>query len=157
MVSKYCIPHLKNSKNPHILTISPPIYAVTSQDVNWYSRLGIGYALAKLGMTLVTHGLADELRDEGIACNTLWPRTAIATAAVKNLLGGDETMRKSRSPEIMSDAAYLIITSNSKETTDQCFMDDEVLLSVHGQKFDLDQYRCVPGITDRDLDSDFMC
>ena len=84
-------------------------------------------------MTLVTHGLADELRSEGIAGNTLWPRTAIATAAVKNLLGGEETMSKSRSPEIMADAAYLIITSKASETTDQCFMDDEVLLSVHGQ------------------------
>lgn len=115
---KYCIPHLRQSKNPHILTISPPLYAATDSKVNWYARIGIGYTIAKLGMTLITHGLADELREEGIACNTLWPRTMIATAAVQNLLGGDESMKKSRSPEIMGDAAYEIVTSESRKTTD---------------------------------------
>lgn len=81
LCSKYCIPHLRKSKNPHILTISPPIY-VANDKTNWYSKIGVGYTLAKLGMTLVTHGMAEELRGDHIACNTLWPKTAIATAAV---------------------------------------------------------------------------
>ena len=82
LCSKYCIPHLKKSANPHILTISPPLYAATDSKINWYARIGIGYTLAKLGMTLITHGLAEELRSDNIGCNTLWPRTMIATAAV---------------------------------------------------------------------------
>ncbi len=81
---------------------------------------------------MVTHGLAEELRDDGIACNTLWPKTAIATAAVKYQLGGDIMMQRSRTPEIMADAAYEIITTVSREVTDKNFFDDEVLLSVHG-------------------------
>jgi citronellol/citronellal dehydrogenase len=85
-----------------------------------------------MGMTFTSHGLAEELREDGIGCNTLWPRTAIATAAVQNLLGGDESMRQSRTPEIMADSAYEILCSDSKKTTDQFFIDDEVLLSVHG-------------------------
>jgi citronellol/citronellal dehydrogenase len=116
--AKHCIPHLRESKNPHILTISPPLYAATDSQVNWYARIGVGYTIAKLGMTLITHGLADELRGSGIACNTLWPRTMIATAAVQNLLGGDESIKKSRSPDIMGDAAYEIMTSDSKKKTD---------------------------------------
>ena len=92
LCSKYCIPHLRNAKNPHILTISPPLYAITDPKLNWYARIGVGYALAKFGMTLVTHGLAEELQGDGIACNTLWPRTSIATAAVSNILAGDMGM-----------------------------------------------------------------
>lgn len=156
LVSKYCIPHLRESKNGHILTISPPLYAVTDPNVNWYARIGIGYSIAKLGMTLITHGLAEELRGSGIGCNTLWPRTMIATAAVQNLLGGDESMRKSRSPEIMGDAAYEIITSDGKKTTDQYFFDDEVLLSVYGQGLDLSKYRMVKDGKETDLVSDFI-
>lgn len=157
LVSKYCIPHLKKSKNAHILTISPPLYAATDPKVNWYARIGIGYTIAKLGMTLITHGLAEELRDDGIACNTLWPRTMIATAAVQNLLGGDESMRKSRTPDIMGDAAYEIITSVSRSTTDQCFFDDEVLLSVYGQELDIGKYRCMKDGKETDLVTDFIC
>ena len=82
LCSKYCIPELRKAKNPHILTISPPLYAATDPKVNWYARLGIGYAIAKLGMTFISHGLSEELREDSIASNTLWPRTAIATAAV---------------------------------------------------------------------------
>lgn len=76
ITSKFCIPHLRNSKNPHILTISPPLYMGNDQ-VNWFAKMGTGYVLGKYAMTLITHGLAGELRDDGIACNTLWPRTAI--------------------------------------------------------------------------------
>lgn len=79
--SKYAIPHLRKSKNPHILTISPPLYMGNDQ-VNWFAKLGAGYVLGKYGMTLITHGLAGELEGDGIGCNCLWPRTSIATAAV---------------------------------------------------------------------------
>lgn len=118
LCSKYCIPHLRNSKNPHILTISPPLNMGGDPKVNWFARVGSGYVLAKYGMTLLTHGMAEELRDDNIACNTLWPRTAIATAAVKNLLGGGPTVDNSRTPEIMGDSAYVILTSESASTTD---------------------------------------
>lgn len=155
--AKHCIPHLRESKNPHILTISPPLYAATDSQVNWYARIGVGYTIAKLGMTLITHGLAEELRGSGIACNTLWPRTMIATAAVQNLLGGDESIKKSRSPEIMGDAAYEIMTSDSKKTTDQFFFDDEVLLSVYGQGLDLSKYRLIKDAKETDLVTDFIC
>ena len=128
VASKFAIPHLRKSKNPHILTISPPLYMGNDQ-VNWFAKMGTGYVLGKFGMTLITHGLAGELKDDGIACNTLWPRTAIQTAAVQNLLGGDSTMSGSRTPEIMADAAYVILSSKSSETTDNFFMDDEVLIS----------------------------
>ena len=92
LCSKHCIPHLKNSKNPHILTISPPLGMGGNPKVNWFARVGTGYVLAKYGMTLLTHGMAEELLDYGIGCNTLWPRTAVATAAVQNLLGGESVV-----------------------------------------------------------------
>lgn len=111
LCSKYAIPHLKKSKTPHILTISPPLYAGVQNNPNWYARVGTGYVLAKYGMTLITHGLSEELKDSKISCSTLWPRTAVATAAVKNLLAGEEGMKMSRVPEIMGDAAYVILTS----------------------------------------------
>lgn len=157
LVSKYCIPHLRNSKNPHILTISPPLYAATDSKVNWYARIGVGYTIAKLGMTLITHGLSEELGGDGVGCNTLWPRTMIATAAVQNLLGGDESMRKSRTPDIMGDAAYEIVTSDSRKTNDQSFFDDEVLLSVYGQGLDLSKYRIVKDAKETELVTDFIC
>jgi len=127
ITSKYAIPHLRKSKNPHILSISPPLYMGTDSRVNWFAKTGTGYVLAKYGMTLLTHGLAGELRDDGIACNTLWPKTTIATAAVENLLGGGAAMARARKPEIMGDAAYEIFVSDSKATTDNFFFDDEVL------------------------------
>ncbi|TNV76751.1 hypothetical protein FGO68_gene11258 [Halteria grandinella] len=157
LVSKYCIPHLRNSKNPRILTISPPLYAATDPRVNWYARIGVGYTIAKLGMTLITHGLSEELGGDGVGCNTLWPRTMIATAAVQNLLGGDESMRKSRTPDIMGDAAYEIVTSDSRKTNDQSFFDDEVLLSVYGQGLDLSKYRIVKDAKETELVTDFIC
>ena len=154
LCSKYCIPHLRNAKNPHILTISPPL-GMGDPKVNWFARVGTGYVLAKYGMTLLTHGMAEELENDGIACNTLWPRTAIATAAVKNLLGGGPVVNKSRTPDIMGDAAYVILTSDAKKTTDQFFMDDEVLAAV-GVK-DLTKYKVNKDVKDHDLIIDFMC
>ena len=97
---------------------------------NWFAMAGTGYVLAKYGMTLISHGMSGELEDYGIGCNTLWPRTAVETAAVKNLLGGDSTIMASRTPAIMSDSAYVILTSDSKLTNGKYFLDDEVLASV---------------------------
>ena len=122
---------------------------------NWFGRLGTGYVLAKYGMTLLTHGMSEELENDGIGCNTLWPRTAIATAAVQNLLGGGPVVDRSRTPEIMADAAYVILTSNSRKTNDQFFMDDEVLAAV-GVK-DLQKYKVNPDVKDHELVYDFMC
>ena len=122
VLSKACIPHLKRSPNPHILTLSPPL--------NLDSRFigtSLAYSLAKYGMSLCTVGLAKEFRADGIAANSLWPRTTIATAAVRNLLGGDEAMARTRSPEIMADAAHAIFTRPSRECTGNFFIDDEVL------------------------------
>ena len=153
--SKLAIPHLRKSKNPHILTISPPLYMGNDQ-VNWFAKMGTGYVLGKYGMTLITHGLAGELADSGIACNTLWPRTAIQTAAVQNLLGGDSTMAGSRTEEIMADSAYIILTSNAKTTSDNFFLDDEVILSASGTIDALDKYK-PKGVTNGQLVLDFMC
>jgi citronellol/citronellal dehydrogenase len=154
LCSKLCIPHLKKSSNPHILTISPPLYMATDT-TNWFAHTGTGYVMAKYGMTLVTHGLAKELEDYKVGCNTLWPRTAIATAAVKNLLGGDSSMNASRTPAIMADSAYIILTSDSQKTNDNFFMDDVVLASEG--VLDLTKYRCNPDLREDQLFTDFMC
>lgn len=156
MCSKYAIPHLKKAKNPHILTISPPLYIGTGE-LNWFSKCGTGYVLGKYGMTLVTHGLAGELIDDGIACNTLWPRTAIKTAAVQNVLGGDAVMAGSRFEEIMGDAAHVILTQDSKKATDNSFMDDEVLIS-NGLTIDELQAKYNPkGVPLSNVMQDFLC
>ena len=122
---------------------------------NWFARIGTGYVLAKYGMTLITHGLSGELENDGIACNTLWPRTAVATAAVRNLLGGGPTIDGSRTPEIMADAAYEILTSDAKKTNDKFFIDDEVMAAVG--VVDLNKYKVNPKVKDHELIIDFMC
>jgi citronellol/citronellal dehydrogenase len=125
VTSKACIPHLKRSANPHILTLSPPI----DLDPKWLAHHA-GYTLAKYGMTLLTLGMAEEFRADGIAANTLWPRTLIATAAVQNLLGGDAAMQRARKPEIYADAAYAILTRPSRECTGNAFLCEDVLLEA---------------------------
>jgi citronellol/citronellal dehydrogenase len=122
LLSKACIPHLKRAANPHILTMSPPL----SFDPKWFAPF-LGYALSKFGMSMCTLGLAYDLRDDGVAVNSLWPRTIIATAAVRNLLGGDEAMRRSRRPEIVADAAYAILVRASRQTTGNFFLVEDVL------------------------------
>src|SRR5919204_2494201 len=122
LVSKACIPQLKQAGNPHILTLSPPL----DMDSKWF-RNHLGYTIAKYGMSMCVLGMAEEFRDDGIAVNALWPRTMIATAAVQNLLGGDEAMKRSRRPEIMADAAHAILTRPSREATGNFYIDDEVL------------------------------
>ena len=122
VVSKACVPHLKRSDNPHVLTMSPPL----SLDPKWLQH-HVGYTIAKYGMSMCTLGLAEELKGDGIAANSLWPRTMIATAAVQNLLGGDAAMAKSRKPEIMADAAHAVVMRPSREATGNFYIDDEVL------------------------------
>ncbi len=117
-----CVEHLLKSDNPHVLELSPPI----SLDPKWYGP-HVAYTLSKMNMSLLVLGWAEEFRAEGIAANALWPRTLIATAAVQNLLGGDEMVRRSRTPEIMGDAAHAILTRPSRACTGNFFIDDEVL------------------------------
>jgi citronellol/citronellal dehydrogenase len=123
LVSKACIPHLKDADNPHILTLSPPI----DLDPRWLGP-HIGYTLAKYGMSMCALGFAAEFRDAGIASNTLWPRTLVATAAVQNLLGGDEAMARARTPDVYADAAYEVITRPSRECSGNSFLCEDVLL-----------------------------
>ncbi len=122
MVSKTCIPHLKNSENPHILTLSPPL----NLDPSWFGA-HLAYTMSKFGMSMTVLGQSNELKSKGIAANALWPKTTIATAAVKNLLGGDALIQASRTPEIMADAAFEIIKQNSKECTGNFFIDEDLL------------------------------
>jgi len=142
LLSKLSLPYLRESaragRNPHILTLSPPL----NLDPKWAGS-ALGYTIAKYGMSLTTLGLAEELKNDGIGVNSLWPRTTIATAAVRNLLGGEEMIATSRTPDIYADAAYLVLTSPAEKTTGNFFIDDDVL-AAHGIT-DLDKYRVVPG------------
>jgi citronellol/citronellal dehydrogenase len=136
--SQACLPHLLKAKNPHILNLSPPL----DLQEKWFAP-HVAYTMAKFGMSLCVLGMAGEFRSAGVAVNALWPRTVIATAAVQNLLGGDATVRGSRSPEIMADAAHAILTRPSRECTGNFFVDDDVLRSVGVT--DLAKYQTVPG------------
>jgi citronellol/citronellal dehydrogenase len=144
--SQACLPHLMKAENAHILNLSPPL----DMKEKWFSP-HVAYTMAKFGMSLCVLGMAGEFRSAGVAVNALWPRTVIATAAVQNLLGGDATVRGSRKPDIMADAAHAILTRPSRECTGNFFVDDEVLASV-GVK-DLSKYQMVPGA---DLIPDFF-
>jgi citronellol/citronellal dehydrogenase len=134
VVSKACIGHLKQAANPHILMLSPPL----DMNVKWFAP-HVAYSMAKFNMSIIALGLAGELKGDGIAVNTLWPRTTIATAAVKNLLGGDALIRRSRTPDIMADAAHLVLTQDAKSFTGQ-FLIDDTLLYAHGVT-DFERYR----------------
>ena len=125
MVSKYCLPHLKKSENPHILNLSPPL----DMSAKWFSGT-VAYTMAKYTMSMCVLGMAEEFKEFGIAVNALWPRTAIATAAVQNHLGGDEIMRLSRNVDIMADASYEILTKDAKSFTGNFCIDDLVLHSA---------------------------
>ena len=125
LVSKTCLPYLQKSENPHILMLSPPL----NMDEKWFAG-HVAYSMAKYGMSMCVLGMAGEFRRQGIAVNALWPRTGIATSAVQNLLGGDEMTRRSRKPEIMGDAAHIILTKPSREFTGNFCIDDETLESA---------------------------
>ena len=137
VVTKACLPHLKRAADPHVLTLSPPL----NLDPRWF-RDHVGYTISKYNMSMLTLGWAEEFRENGIAFNSLWPRTMIATAAVKNLLGGDEAMARSRTPEILADTAYAILTRPSRECTGNFFIDEDVL--AEEGVTDLDRYRADP-------------
>ena len=122
VVSKACIPHLKQAQNPHVLTLSPPL----NMSPRWFAG-HVGYTIAKYGMSMCTIGMAEEFREQGIAFNALWPRTIIATAAVQNLLGGEEAMARSRKPELVADAAHAIVTRPSRECSGNLFLAEDVL------------------------------
>ena len=121
LVSKTCLPWLQKSDNPHILALAPPL----QMKEKWFAP-HVAYSMAKYGMSLCVLGMAGEFREHGIAVNALWPRTTIATAAV-NMLGGDELIMHSRKPEIMADAAYVILTKPSREFTGNFCVDDTVI------------------------------
>jgi citronellol/citronellal dehydrogenase len=122
VVTQACLPHLLESDNAHVLTLSPPL----NLNPRWFAN-HVAYTVAKYGMTMVALGVAEEFRNRGVASNALWPRTIIATAAVQNLLGGDAAMARSRRPEIMADAAHAVLTRPAREATGNCYLDDEVL------------------------------
>jgi citronellol/citronellal dehydrogenase len=122
LCSQKCIPHLEKADNPHILNLSPPL----NMEAKWFAP-HVAYTMAKFGMSMCVLGMAEELKPRRIAVNALWPRTTIATAAVRNLLGGEDIIRASRKPEIMGDAAHAILTKPSHECTGNFFVDDAVL------------------------------
>lgn len=136
-VSRACIPHMQGRDNPHILTLSPPLRL----EPEWLKPTA--YMMAKFGMTLCALGMAEELRADGIASNTLWPRTMVATAAVQNLLGGDEAMARARKPDVYADAAYVILNKPAASYTGNSVLCEDVL--VESGVTDLSVYDCTPG------------
>jgi citronellol/citronellal dehydrogenase len=145
LLSKTCIPHLLKSQNPHILNMSPPL----SMNAKWFAP-HVAYTMAKYGMSMCALGMAEEYKGK-IGVNTLWPRTSIATAAVKFALGGDEMMKRSRKEEILADAAYVVLTSPANEVSGNFFLDDEVLGPC-----DLKKYNVDPNIALEELMPDFF-
>lgn len=147
LMSKLCQPHLKAASNPHIINLAPPL----DMSPKWF-RNHTAYTMAKYGMSMCTLGMAEEFRPMGIAVNSLWPMTAIDTAAVRNVLGGDAMAKMSRLPQILADSAYIIMTQDAKSCTGNFFV-DEILLREHGVT-DMAQYN-QPGY-DGPLAADFF-
>jgi citronellol/citronellal dehydrogenase len=137
--SQACIPHLRKATNPHILNNSPPL----NMTAKWFKN-HVAYTMAKYGMSMCVLGMSEELRDDGIAVNALWPRTAIATAAME-MIGGESALQASRKPEIMADAAHAILVRPSRSCTGNFFIDDEVLRSEGVTDFA--QYAVDPKVT----------
>jgi NAD(P)-dependent dehydrogenase (short-subunit alcohol dehydrogenase family) len=134
LLTRAALPHLRESSHPHVLTLSPPL----TTDMRWLKGHA-AYTVSKMGMTMLTLGLAADEAEHGVAANCLWPRTLIATAAVQNLLGGEESMARARTPEIMADAARQVLARNPLQCTGNAFIDDEVLRGAGIT--DLDRYR----------------
>ena len=146
LCSQLCLPYLAQADNPHILNLAPPL----NMDPKWFAG-HLAYTMAKYGMSMCVLGMAEEFREQGVAVNALWPRTVIATAAIRNLLGGEEMIRMSRSPEIVANAAHAILTRNSRECTGNFFTDEEALAAAGFT--DLSQYAVAP---DDQLQPDFF-
>lgn len=138
LVTKTCLPHLKKSSNPHVLMMSPPL----DMHPRWFGG-HVAYSIAKYGMSLCVLGMAEDFRKDGVAVNALWPRTTIATAAIRNVLGGDKLMRMSRTPDILADAAHLIFQQPSRSFTGNFVIDDTFLNAV-GNITDFEVYRIDP-------------
>lgn len=140
LCTKTALPYLKKSANPHVLNLSPPL----NMEAKWFGP-HVAYTMAKYGMSMCVLGHAEEFKKDGIAVNALWPRTTIATAAVNNLLGGEQLMSMSRKPEIMGDSAHLIFTRDAKLCTGNFFVDDEVLASEGVSPKEMANYAAKPG------------
>lgn len=136
--SQACLPHLLKSKNPHILTLSPPL----NMQAKWFQN-HCAYTMSKYGMSMCVLGMAEEFKSEGVAVNALWPKTSIATAAV-NMLGGEALMSSSRKPEIVADAAYWILTQDSKTCSGNFFVDEDVVAEAM-PSVDMAAYAVNPG------------
>ena len=149
LCSKKAVPYLKKSENPHVINLSPPL----NMEIRWFQN-HVGYTMAKFGMSMCVLGMHSEYKRFGIAFNALWPRTAIATAAVANHLGGEVMMAKSRTPEIMADAAYIIMNRDSKKFTGNFCIDDEILNSEGIT--DLVKYQVDQNLDISDLVPDFF-
>lgn len=149
LCSQKTIPHLKRAANPHILNLAPPL--TSTLQARWFAP-HVGYTMAKYGMTLCTLGMAEEFRADGIAVNALWPRTAIDTEAIR-LIAGPEARRRTRSVEIMADAAHAILTRPSRELTGRFLIDEDVLREAGVT--DLSRYQ-PPGVSDDQLMADFF-
>jgi citronellol/citronellal dehydrogenase len=139
LTSKACIPHLKRSANPHVLMLSPPL----DMKAKWFAG-HTAYTMAKFGMSMCVLGMSAEFAADGIAFNALWPRTGIATAAIKFALAGDEGLRRCRSPEIMADAAHAIFEKPAREFTGN-FLIDDTFLYGEGVR-DFEPYRVDPSM-----------
>jgi citronellol/citronellal dehydrogenase len=138
LVTKYALPLLRKSSNPHILTLSPPL----NFDMKWF-KSHLAYTLSKYNMSLMSAAWAEEFKKEGIASNSLWPATLIATAAIKNMPGGEKLFQMSRKPEIMADAAFYLLRRPANSTTGNHFLDEDVLRE-EGIR-DLENYSVKPG------------
>ncbi|MBL7717435.1 MAG: NAD(P)-dependent oxidoreductase [Flavipsychrobacter sp.] len=138
LVTQHCLPYLKQAPNPHIITLSPPL----DMDPKWFA-FSVAYSITKFNMSMMAMGWAGEFKGAGIAANALWPATTIATAAVKNLLGGDALVQKSRKPEIIADCVSWIVRQPAKECTGNTFLDEEVLTKAGISN--LEQYAVTPG------------
>ncbi|WP_428653311.1 SDR family oxidoreductase [Runella sp.] len=148
LTSKACLPHLLKASNPHVLNLSPPL----NMESRWFAP-HVAYTMAKFGMSMCVLGMAAEFKKQGVAFNALWPRTAIATAAVRNLLGGEQSIQKCRKPEIMADAAYTVFSKNSRECTGNFFIDEDVLRESGVTNFDRYKYT---EVNDNELLPDFF-
>ena len=139
LVTKACLPHLRKASNPHVLVLSPPL----DMKPQWFAG-HVAYSITKYAMSMCVLGLAEELKRDGIAVNALWPRTTVATAAIRNVLGGEAVVRMSRTPDIVGDAAHLVFQQPAKSFTGQFLLDDSFLYEVGGVT-DFAKYSVVPG------------
>ena len=149
LCSKLAVPFLRKADNPHVLNLSSPL----NMETRWFQN-HVAYTMAKFGMSMCVLGMSEEFRSAGIAFNALWPRTAIATAAVGNIIGGDPIIQRSRTVEIMADAAHVILTRNSREFSGKFCVDQEVLEAEGASDFS--KYRFNPELAEKDLMPDFF-